>query len=342
MKIGIIGSGATAELAANFFTELGINVVTVENVKRIHKRFLSTEEILPQHSRMEDLFRLVFAITPQFNEEEEKSLLQQLGEVHFDYLLRPVENYIDVDAVLDLRPLVSLRAGPSGNYALGEEFISSMEIFYSPVKPSILDSINNISTVLIVGSGFFAMKYLNSLWEKIAGKITVVTTDIYFLQQLKSEDWPFKNSLLEKLAKDEGQYQDSLLHYQYKMYAYRDLEEYEKVKILPPEIPEKKISIIEGANCMSIDKLADQSGVFVTVEVFPQRFKELSGGINKENFGQLKTIRADNLICATGFQGIFKHHEPGYFAREGAYVTIHYLEGILKELTPYFTQVKSI
>ena len=130
---------AIKELEKNNLTKAG-------EVQRVHKRFLHKNETIMNHSRLHDLFRVVYSVNPKEailkQLEENPEMFKQLGEQVVNSLHMPVESFQDFDIVIEARGRgKSAHAmGPSEAYALNENNIkATAPIFY---EKEMLDSFN--------------------------------------------------------------------------------------------------------------------------------------------------------------------------------------------------------
>ena len=147
------------------------NLTKQGDVLRVHKRFLHSGEVILNHTRMHDLFRVVYSLNPQENIlkqlEENPEMFKQLGEEVIASLHKPVESFLDFDAVVEARgmglPVHPMGAG--GDFALNElNLIDGPLLFYQKDIFKKLDLNNKKSLVLVGESEFakFALLHLKS------------------------------------------------------------------------------------------------------------------------------------------------------------------------------------
>jgi hypothetical protein len=119
------------------------NIFKKGEVKRVHKRFLAIEEDVPQRSRLHDLFRVVYLMTPDKESFNEHQLGGTLGEDVLTSLHEPLENFEDFDIVIDATGVLE-NPSPMGasSFALNENLDSLKErVFYG------VDIFSNLSLI---------------------------------------------------------------------------------------------------------------------------------------------------------------------------------------------------
>ena len=275
------------------------NILKKGEVKRVHKRFLGIEEDVPHKSRLHDLFRVVYLMTPDkesFNEHQ----LGSLGEDVLTSLHEPLENFEDFDIVIDATGVLGNPSpmGASSSFALNEKMDSLKDrVFYG------VDIFSNLSLIcdkakkiVLVGSGQTAARALIELKEVIENKkceCSVVTTaPIPFQEFLEEEGSPsLKKSFEEFRQRQNSAFEKERDTFEKKIREWRELEDYMKAKISKPQEPSRNPAFLGGFNVVSVDKLIDREGLFVTCEDVDFR-----GGKN-----QIKTIPCDFILVASGY-----------------------------------------
>ncbi len=287
-------------------------------VLRVQKRFLQIEETIPNHSRLHDLFRVIYSVNPKEailkQLEDNPELFNQLGEQVISSLHTPVESFEDFDIVIDARGLGSeaLPMGPSQSWALNELNIKSIaSIFY---EKTILTnfSFKEKTQILVVGnsdSAAMALLYCRDwLFEKQENRLTWVTPTS--AEQKWTNDW--LNQEVNKLMDfSREQYEKEKVIFEDQIHEWRDLEDYVKVKVPKPIEPEMKLKIFQGYNVTSVDRLLDRDGLYATLESPDFRKFALSN--------DLKTLATDAILVGFGLEtkdsfarGI-RQDEPGYY-----------------------------
>ena len=285
-------------------------------VLRVHKRFLIPEEIIPNKSRLHDLFRVIFSVNPKEailkQLEENPEMFKQLGEQVVYSLHQPVESFEDFDIVIEATGFgkSSLGMGPSNAMALNENNLKeTAALFY---QKDIFSKCNfeGKKHLVLVGHGESAILALLKCkdWIFSDPKNSLSWISSIPVNRKTANDW--LNLELEKLLNySESLFDKEKIEF---MHDWRDLEDYVKVKIPKPIEPEAKLKIFEGYNVTSVDRLMDREGVFATIET--PDFREYV-----KNPNDLKTLPAEAILIATGINhedslavGI-KSDEPGFY-----------------------------
>jgi hypothetical protein len=301
-------------------------------VLRIHKRFLSDDEIIEnERTRLADLFRVVYSVNPADailkQVEENPEIFKQLGEEVVKSLHLPVESYIDFDLVIEATGSgKKLRMmGPGGVPALNENNLKHNSPFYYEKEIFSKFSEKGLKSLVLVGEGPLAELTLMKLTPWLFAEddrrlywIRHTTTDIAGLHIVKVSNKTFEK---QKIV------------FENKLREWRDLDDFVKVKIPQPLEPIQKLTIYSGFNVTSVDKLLDQNQVFVTIES-PDFRKDRS-----ENL-ELKTLPVDAVLVSQGYfpESVLKmgmaSKEPGYFQLD----SISYLDEIEKDIMIFFSR----
>lgn len=259
---------------------LSLNV-SIKSTKllRIQKRFLHKNEKIKGHTRLHDLFRLVFSERPTMDFlnhlKENKSLRDSLGEEVVLSLENPIENFMDVDVVIDAREIdemLKFPLGAGGSWAINEiPLQSSGMIFYGSHGYDLLLN-PKIKKLILVGEPTEYKKVLlalqNWLFSDNERQIQVISfqsnkghSEMEHSISLSFEkNW---DSFLKKLEDDFNMKKEK---YQNAIREWRDLEDFQKVKINRPEEPLEKVSFYLEYDVVSLDRLIDQKEIFATIE----------------------------------------------------------------------------
>ncbi len=292
------------------------------DVLRVHKRFLHKDEEIPGHSRMHDLFRVVYSLNPQENIlrqlEENPEMFNQLGEEVIASLHKPVESFLDFDVVIEARGLglPALPVGAGGDLALNEwNLKDGALLFYQKDIAKKLD-LKNKNTIVLVGEGEHAKYALLTLkpWllESLDHEVHLVTYEKVL--NSTSNSWlDFEvQSFLKSLDKE---FEEKKMNFEAAIRKWRDLEDYEKVKIPKPLEPVSRVQMHFGFDVTSVDCLLDRSGVFATIEIPDYRRSP------EDQTPNMMTLKADALCVARGVVKsplhTFSSSEAGYYVLRG-------------------------
>jgi hypothetical protein len=301
-------------------------------VLRIHKRFLSDDEIIDnERTRLADLFRVVYSVNPADailkQVEENPEIFKQLGEEVVKSLHLPVESYIDFDLVIEATGSgKKLRMmGPGGVPALNENNLKNNSPFYYEKEIFSKFSEKGLKSLVLIGEGPLAELTLMKLTPWLFAEddrrlywIRHTTTDITGLHIVKVSNKTFEK---QKVV------------FENKLREWRDLDDFVKVKIPQPLEPVKKMTIYSGFNVTSVDKLLDQNQIFVTIES-PEFRKDRSEQL------ELKTLPVDAVLVSQGYfpESVLKIGmaaiEPGYYQMD----SISNLDEIEKEIMTFFSR----
>lgn len=288
-------------------------------VLRVHKRFLHPEETIADKSRLHDLFRVIYSVNPRDSIlkqlEENPEMFKQLGEQVVNSLHAPVESFEDFDIIIEARGRgrAALPMGPSNAPALNENNIrEAAPLFY---EKDIFTKLNfeGKNHLILVGENESAtlalLKCKDWLFSKSHHSLAWAT----YSKTLKPNHNPWLNDQLSKLLSfSQAIFDKDKIEFEKKMYDWRDLEDYVKVKIPKPIEPQAKINIFQGYDVTSVDRLLDREEVFVTLET--PDFREFAPVPN-----DLKTLAGDAIMIACGIEEEYgfargiQPDEPGYY-----------------------------
>ncbi len=313
------------------------------DVLRVHKRFLHPGESIPNHTRMHDLFRVVYSLNPQENIlkqlEENPELFNQLGAEVIASLHKPVESFLDFDVVIEACGLGSpaLPMGSGGALALNESNLQNGSlIFYQKDIFNKLE-LGNKKTIVLVGEGDYAkfslLKLKDWLLQSPEHELHWVT--------YKSEIEQTQNEWLDKEVKSflsliDREFEMKKVSFEKAIREWRDLEDYVKVKVPKPHEPKSRIHLHFGYDVTSVDCLLDRSGVFATIEIPDYR-----PGHEAEK-PNMMTLSADAICVARGVSknSLFNINkkEAGYYVLDGESIKdiSHSLNDIELDLLNYF------
>lgn len=273
----------TQEIWESFYHKLfeaANNRVKVRNVKvkRIHKRFLSQTEEVEGHSRLFDLFRVVYSYDPsgvlKEQIESNENLFEDMPKEVIDSLISESEGFEDFDAVVETSESVYVM-GPGGSFALNECVVSNHEnIFKGSFKNEDLEILEKQSEVIslsLIGTNketVYNLLLLEDLLREKKLKVKIITDEREPFGEVKS-DSTMKDAVtrLFQLFDDlEKQWSKECDEYQNKLHEWRGLDPHVRVKISEPSSPELQVEMYHGYNVTSVDKLIDREGLFLTIE----------------------------------------------------------------------------
>jgi hypothetical protein len=288
------------------------HLVRPNELLRVQKRYLTKNEIISGHTRMHDLFRIVYLMNPQnvLNEQKESSpeVFENLDETTLDSLSKTMEGYEDFDLVIDCTILngVSNWLGASGP-AIGETTLKE----HTDLKYGVdaLESLPEIKDreaffeVGIIGSGKLAAILLIELEQKIINnqiRAFIITTEENPFDELKSEGHLLLNKkLADSLNLIESEFEKKINKFKAKLTEWDEHEDYVKAKIPRPTEPIPAVVYFAAHSVTGIDRMVDRNRFFLTCEAPEFR----SSGVQKENNQiELKTIGIDYCLVATGNQ----------------------------------------
>lgn len=314
MKVAICGNGPLGIRVGNELHSLGAQVrifgrnpkednpqglFKLAEVTQIHKCFLAPKETITGSSRLADLFRVTYQVPDQ-----------------------PFTHYEDFDIVIDARGTKDFPKTLSASEALavGEEREDIQDFLHYGLlsEKTFAETIGESKKVLLVGAGSSLGKSLGFFddWIFQSGDHQLnLVSHLSDPLSLCSSD-----QKVQKILEQESiQLEQAIENYKKECEHYDGLESYIKVKHSKPIPPTGRISKFFNHNIVSLDRLEDREGLFVTIEGAPFR-------LGYEDM-QLKTLHVDKVICANGFKrenSILKglkinpyfstiHPEPGFY-----------------------------
>ncbi len=275
-------------------------------VLSVAKRFLTPNEVIPDHSRFHDLFRLIYQINPEEFIGQQKEVnpetYQRLSDEFIQSLQASLEMYEDFDLVFDFRKAVEPTSMSVSGRALGEDRINDekvckgLNIFkYSPKE--------NVREIILIGSGELSAAILIKLKTWLLdprNRLFVVSQeeDPYslFLENATEE---VKIPLLELLNKMDSEFQNEADLFQMELREWQELDDFIRAKKPRPAEPIPRLVFFSGHNVTAIDQLIDRKRLFLTLEK-PEWRKGLRQPEN--NHLDLKTIGVDEVLVANDFK----------------------------------------
>ncbi len=323
------------------------NLTKAGEVLRVHKRFLSKSESISKHTRLHDLFRVIYSVNPKEailkQLEENPEMFKQLGEKVVNSLHLPVESFQDFDIVIEARGqgLAPKGMGPSESSALNENNIrGSAPIYYEKDIFSKFSSIDK-SQLIVVGNTTSAIlalvKLKDWLFSKPEHSLSWITPTY---SSYKSEnDW-LNNQLADLLSFAKAHFDEAKKEFEEKIRAWRDLEDYVKVKIPQPIEPMAKLRVYQGYNVTSVDRLLDRDELFATIE--SPEFREFAPA------NDLKTIPAQAILVGCGvetdesFARGISSDEPGYYRLNATDLDqgLEQIRNIEQKILAFFSRVE--
>ncbi len=315
------------------------------DVLRVHKRFLYPGEAIQGHTRLFDLFRVIYSLNPRETIlkqlEENPEMFKALGEEVIQSLHKPVENFLDFDIVIEARGYGrdSLPMGAGQSYALNELNLKENSAIYYEEEIFSQLPLGDQKSLVLVGnqqlSGFALLYLKNWLLENSERELHWICPQ---KQRESTGHAEVENDVQQFLGELENKFEKSKLNFEQAIREWRDLEDYIKVKVPMPKEPFSQLRIYQGYDVTSVDRLLDQAGLFVTIETPDYR---QTAGFDGPS---MLTIKADAIavtqgksqdLLASGFQG---NNEPGYYSlNEVSLAELPYkLEAIKTNLMSYF------
>ena len=285
-------------------------------VERVHKRFLSLQEDIEGHSRLFDLFRVVYSLDPivvdEDNAEAYENLAEKLGQNLIESLKHSMEYYEDFDLVIDCtgqslcNPL-----GPSSAQAIGEKRIQyEPEMIYG-LKALQGKSLSGQEIALVGGSpeAATALIKLKQWLTETNHFLTIICSHSEWLSSFTS---PYlKEKCLEILTWSENNYTKEKDQFMAKMEDWKNLDDFVRVKMPRPVEPRKKISLYEACDVTSVDKLIDQPKIFLTLENPDFRKKVLKEDLVTFGFDQVIVMNKNRRDLSL-FEGL-RSNEVGFY-----------------------------
>lgn len=297
------------------------NLTKHGDVLRVHKRFLHPAESIPNRSRMHDLFRVIYSTNPKESIlkqlEENPEMFEKLGKDVIESLHKPVESFADFDIIIEASGSGSI-PNPMGaglSLALNENNLKDCGlIFY---EKEIFEKLNleKQKSITLIGENESAFLSLLKLKDwLLADKtrelhwVTYKETNENSLGQFKEEVGAFFSTIKTEFEKSKEVFEANIR-------KWRDLEDYEKAKVPKPVEPKAQITIHEGYDVTSIDKLLDREELYITIESPDYRVHALKGN-------DIVTLASDNVLVCRGHQklnlaqGSLLDDEAGYYKIE--------------------------
>ncbi len=280
--------------------------IKYKKVNRIHKRFLSKEELIPGCSRLADLFRVVYQ--GRYSEEIEKQrkenpdFFKNLDNNMIESLKGTLEHFTDVDLVIDAtlssRSLKGM--GPGGVAAINEELLGQEKIYYGLSETLLnLEQVSSVRELTLQGDQFDLIYVLLALKDKIFEghlNITIVTNRKSLWEVPPSfspeEQLFYKKKIEEFITIEQKRWDESIRKFEEEIFKWRDLEDYERAKIPMPKVWKRRLEIYQGWNITNVDKLIDKNEMYLTLESPDFR--------NQDNKEILKTIATDMVFVFNG------------------------------------------
>lgn len=317
-------------------------------VLRVHKRFLSPTETIPDKSRIHDLFRVIYSVNPKDailrQLEENPEMFKQLGEQVIKSLHSPVESFEDFDIVIEARGLgrPALPMGPSHAFALNERNIQETNLLL--YEKNIFTHLNfeGKNHLILIGDSNSAVLALLKCKEWLFKKPNHSLTWITHKPARDIADNEWLNKQLGKLLDEtDAKFENDKIIFENKTHEWRDLEDYIKAKIAKPIEPQPKIIIFQGYSVTSVDRLLDRDGVFATIE--SPDFRNFSLIPN-----DLKTLPAETIMIACGIEndaGFAKGinaNEDGYYRLNATSLdeAVVMIKNIEQQVLAFFTRAK--
>lgn len=292
-------------------------------VLRVGKRFLEPQEEIENHTRLFDLFRVIYSLNPtgmledqlKENPELSEKLKEDGNEAILSSLQNAIESFEDFDLIFDTRgPYVSpYPLGAGRMEALNESRLAEEgEILYGYEIWKEKSNLDELKTLTLYGSGKEAANIFFSLipWlEKDNHVLNIVTPEKSAFQSFLSDPMVggnLKEELRSLIRSEMESWRKSCEKTEEKLHTWRDLPSHEKMKIPQPAFPEPRLRLYEGYSIMAIDQLVDQDGIYLTLEIPEWRSSEKK---------EMVTLSQDKVIASAGYYPTkpFLSEEPGYF-----------------------------
>ena len=334
-------------------------------VDRVHKRILSPGESPQGHSRMADLFRVVYEYktsTPLRDGVEQN--LKEGGEREvLESFLGAAEQFEDFDLVVNatgpsphFRPL-----GASGTWAIGEKRVGKEGfIFYGSEALNFWEIFGReqVKRVSLVGSGMWMARVLVELAPLLErgelSELHVITSQVKAFDKIK-EKLPatLKDNLFSFWQREEKRWKRECEEVEFKIREWRKLPRDRREGQAPPPFPEPRLKVLAGYSVTSVDHLVDREGVFITCETEEWR---------RKGAARLVTLGTDRILGGHGleersplFSGLGSPsrgdgdlgREPGFYAlgrnKEGVYglnLLHSQIEWVKKDMMKFFSKVE--
>lgn len=265
MKIAVIGPTQPSRIAAERFAREGAYVVQFHSsqIKRVHKRFLGPNE-MPE-ARLKDLFRVVRKMDP--TDSELLQTMPMADDLKAE-LRRSHEGFEDFDLVLEFEDQYQVGGlGPGGSLVLHED-LSPKGLIYGLSELS-SPKVQQYSRIALVGEGYLTAQALLELrpWLSVVGhSLTVITPEKSWLKELRTSDSeniiPVVDEFLNELMQTWRARAES---FSQELHAWRAELEKGSKQVAPSE-PIAPLTLFEGFNVTSIDRLSDRDELYLTIE----------------------------------------------------------------------------
>lgn len=289
-------------------------------VLRVHKRFVHSDESIPNRTRLLDLFRVVYSQNPQDailkQLDENPEFFKQLGDEVINSLHKPVESFEDFDIVIEARGFGKkpMPIGAGGSMALNENNLKESSLLYYEKDIFTKLNLDNKKTIVLVGEGaslkLALLKFKEWLFKAPGRELHWVTYKK--VNEPCGNEW-LDDEVAKLLTEVETKFDKAKLEFERKTHEWRDLEDYVKVKVPKPVEPTPLLVIHQGYDVTSVDRLLDRDGVFATIE--RPEFRDF----NKDG-AEMMTLAADALCIARGVHNetlgadSLIANEPGFYS----------------------------
>lgn len=297
------------------------NLTKHGDVLRVHKRFLHPTESIPNRSRMHDLFRVIYSTNPKESIlkqlEENPEMFEKLGKDVIESLHKPVESFADFDIIIEASGAGSI-PNPMGaglSLALNENNLKDCGlIFY---EKEIFEKLNleKQKSITLIGENESAFLSLLKLKDWLLADKTRELHWVTYKETNENSFGQFKEEVGAFFSTIKSEFEKSKEVFEANIRKWRDLEDYEKVKVPKPVEPKAQITIHEGYDVTSIDKLLDREELYITIESPDFRVHALKGN-------DIITLASDNVLVCRGHQklnlaqGSLLDKEAGYYKIE--------------------------
>lgn len=259
------------------------NLLKNADVLRVHKKCLKPFE-LPQNgqSRLADLFRVVYRLNVSNDfiesQKENSEILEKLGKDVIESLKNSIESYEDFDVIINASGFysASFPMGASHSHALNEKEVSKDQaIFYGFNWPlDFCNQIKNANKVTLVGDGLSNFRLLKNIANHFTNiknlEVNIISSSQVPFSEVISELTNTNSEGIENLNNlinlNQDEFDSDIEKFNNEILAWKDLADYERVKVPKPAEPKSRLTIYNGAVVSSVDKLLDREGIFLTIE----------------------------------------------------------------------------
>jgi hypothetical protein len=277
-------------------------------VRRVHKRFLNSTEMVDGRTRMCDLFRVVTLkdLSQVIKEQESNNpqAFEKFSEELKASLSKSLEEFEDFDAVIDMHNILNFPTsmGPGGHEAVGEFAVKDhAQVFYGDRALAISQLEIKNKEIALVGSGHMAYQVMIQLMKhndfNQLERIFWITTEVNPMEKLFVEYPHLQVHYDQKMKVLNDEFENQKSHFYDELAKWQALEDYEKAKIPRPAEPISRMVIFNGHNITATDSLLDQSKLFLTLEVPDFRAEGIDSIDSKI---PLKTVGVDYCLVCTG------------------------------------------